>query len=92
MLHGRHHGGKSRLIQEIARPGDLYVLADQRDVPLQIQALADEIGRVIPQFASARYQSWDALLGTPRARVNKPLNLLWMSALIWQLPLQSFQV
>ncbi len=76
VLYGRRRCGKSRLIQEVARPGDLYFLADQRDVPLQIQALANEVGRLLPQFASARYDSWDALLGTLHARVNKPLNVL----------------
>lgn len=76
VLYGRRRSGKSRLIQEVAEPGDVYFLADQRDVPLQIDAFAVEIGRLVPHFAAARYASWDGLLGALRARMSDRLNIL----------------
>ncbi len=51
--------------------GDAYSLADERDAPLQIQALASELSRVVPEFDAARYPSWDALFTSLEARVER---------------------
>jgi uncharacterized protein len=76
VLYGRRRCGKSTLIQQVAGERTLYFLADQRDAPLQIGALATEAGRIIPEFAAASYSSWDALLTSLDARLTEPLNLL----------------
>lgn len=76
VLYGRRRCGKSTLIQRVAGERVLYFLADQRDAALQIEALATEAGRLLPEFGAARYASWDALLATLDARLDEPLNLL----------------
>ncbi|MBM4318871.1 MAG: ATP-binding protein [Deltaproteobacteria bacterium] len=76
VLYGRRRCGKSTLIQHVCGAGDLYFLADQRDASLQIQAMAVEAGRLLPEFAAARYASWDALLDTLHARVTRRQSLL----------------
>ncbi len=76
IVYGRRRCGKSTLVQRASGEGDLYFLADQRDAVLQIQALATEAQRLIPGFASARYESWDALFDTLDARAGRPLNVL----------------
>lgn len=76
VLYGRRRCGKSRLIQQVCGAQDLYFLADQRETRLQVQALATEIGRLIPEFGAAAYATWDALLTTLDARVDGRLNLL----------------
>lgn len=76
VLYGRRRCGKSTIIQQVSGNHDLYFLADQRDARLQIQALATEIDRLIPEFGAAAYASWSVLLTTLDARVAGRLNLL----------------
>lgn len=76
VVYGRRRCGKSTLIQHVAGSGDAYFLADQREVSLQIEALASEIQRLIPGFANARYPSWAVLLETLNARAPTGFNLL----------------
>lgn len=75
VIYGRRRCGKSTLIQQICADSDIYFLADQREATLQIQALATEVARVVPGFDLARYPSWDALLTSLEARVER-LNLV----------------
>ena len=42
VVYGRRRCGKSTLIQNVLGADDIYFLADQREAPLQIQALAQE--------------------------------------------------
>jgi AAA+ ATPase superfamily predicted ATPase len=70
VLYGRRRCGKSTLLQNISRKQDIYYLADQRENPLQIQALADEIERTIPRFATVHYPSWNVLLETLNDRIK----------------------
>lgn len=62
-LIGRRRLGKSRLLQESLKglPA-VYVVGDDRDAPLQREAVAREINTLIPGFASVTYAGWDALL------------------------------
>lgn len=71
VVYGRRRCGKSTLLQRIAGRGDVYSLADEREASVQIHALATEISRVVPEFAAARYASWDALFTTLEARVDR---------------------
>ena len=63
VLYGRRRCGKSRLLLETV-PGDrsAHYVADDRAGPLQRQALAVELARLIPGFAEVAYADWDALL------------------------------
>jgi uncharacterized protein len=76
VVYGRRRCGKSTLIQRARTKNDLYFLGDQRAAPLQIRALAVEASPVVPELAAARYESWDALLATIHARVDRRLSLL----------------
>lgn len=71
IVYGRRRCGKSRLLQHILREQDIYFLADQRETALQIEALANEIERTIPNFASVHYPSWDALLINLNDRIKR---------------------
>ena len=62
VIYGRRRCGKSTLLQHILRKQDIYYLADQRESALQRETLAREIDRIIPNFASVQYPSWEALL------------------------------
>ena len=75
VLYGRRRCGKSTLVQRICGEHDVYSLADERESALQIQALASEISRVVPEFDAARYPSWDALFTSAEARVER-LNIV----------------
>lgn len=75
VVYGRRRCGKSTLLQRMCGGADVYFLADERDAMLQIQALAAEIGRVLPGFGAARYPSWDALLTSLGGRAE-PVNIV----------------
>lgn len=64
VLYGRRRCGKSTLLQQVLREGDVYYVADQQESPLQIQALAAQIGKSIPAFAEATYAGWPALFAS----------------------------
>lgn len=76
VLYGRRRCGKSTLLQRIAGPGDVYYLASQESAALQREALAREIGRVIPSFDAATYASWSALLKTLNERAPDGFHLM----------------
>lgn len=63
VIYGRRRCGKSTLLQHVSRKKDIYFLADQQEVPLQIKSLASEISRHIPGFDQVAYPSWDILFG-----------------------------
>ncbi len=75
VVYGRRRCGKSTLLQRLCQEGDLYFLADQREARLQLQALATEIGRVLPGFDAAGYPSWDSLLQALEGRGQR-INLI----------------
>lgn len=62
-LYGRRRLGKSRLVQRLlAGRRAAYYVGDDRDAPLQREALAREIARLVPGFAAVSYPGWEALL------------------------------
>ena len=71
VVYGRRRCGKSTLLQHISREQDIYYLADQRETILQIEAIANEIERTIPNFTSVHYPSWDALLMNLNERAER---------------------
>jgi AAA+ ATPase superfamily predicted ATPase len=76
VVYGRRRCGKSTLIQNVLGGADLYFLADQREAPLQIQALAQVVEKVFPGFSSAHYPTWDALLKAIRGHATHRINLI----------------
>jgi AAA+ ATPase superfamily predicted ATPase len=75
VMYGRRRCGKSTLLQQVLDPQDVYFLADQREAPLQRQAVAEAVERVLPGFAAATYASWSALFTGLTARIHDRLNL-----------------
>ncbi len=71
VVFGRRRCGKSTLLQQVMRPGDIYYAADLREASLQLPALAGEVARSIPGFAEVDYPSWPALLRTLDARADR---------------------
>lgn len=63
VVYGRRRVGKSRLVQEAisGRPAAYYV-GDDRDAPVQREALARELASLIPGFSQVRYPDWASLL------------------------------
>ncbi len=53
-IYGRRRCGKSRLLQQLVGPRDIYFVADKRESTLQIESLANETGRQIPGFDQAK--------------------------------------
>ena len=76
VLYGRRRCGKSTLLQQVARSQDVYFLADRREAPLQIRALAREIARQVADFNAVEYPSWEALLQTLNVRAEGDLCLI----------------
>lgn len=62
-LYGRRRCGKSRLLQEVLKKRNAaYYVGDDTSPALQRQALANEIGLLVPGFEKAVYPQWQALL------------------------------
>jgi AAA+ ATPase superfamily predicted ATPase len=75
VLYGRRRCGKSTLLQQVVTPQDVYFLADQRERLLQIQAFAEAVDAVLPDFSAASYASWDAVFTSLINRVPQRLNV-----------------
>lgn len=76
VIYGRRRCGKSTLLQLTARKHDIYYLADQQEVPLQIKSLASEISRQIPGFDQVTYPSWDVLLEAVQNQASQGIALI----------------
>lgn len=62
-VYGRRRLGKSRLLNEALRERPhAYFVGDDRDAPLQRDALAREISVLIEGFSEVRYDGWESLL------------------------------
>ncbi len=71
VVYGRRRCGKSTLLQHVLKPRDVYFVADEGARELQLQSLASEIARTVPEFDAARYSSWESLLAAARARIPR---------------------
>ncbi|MFA5817255.1 MAG: ATP-binding protein [Bacteroidales bacterium] len=68
---GRRRIGKSRLIREVLRSDDVYMLADQSDATIQRSYLASAAAPIIPGFNEVVYPTWDSLLSQLNRRCKK---------------------
>ncbi len=75
-VYGRRRCGKSRLLQQVVGAEDIYYVADQRGIPLQIESIASEIARQIPGFDQANYPSWEALFTSLNSQINRKTGLI----------------
>ncbi len=75
VVYGRRRCGKSTLLEHVLRSHDVYFHADQRERPLQIQALAEAVDAVLPDFSAASYSAWDAVLTSLSQRVPDGLTI-----------------
>jgi len=63
VLYGRRRCGKSRILREIAPPGQsVFFVGDDREATLQRLSVAVEIGRTLEGFDDVIYPDWEALL------------------------------
>lgn len=76
VVYGRRRCGKSTLLQQVAKEGDVYFLADQRETPLQIQAFAETLDRQFKGFSAGTYGSWDRLLRALVSRADTRINVI----------------
>lgn len=73
VVYGRRRCGKSTLLQRALGEAHVYVLADQREAPSQIKAVAGVLSSWLPAFERASYEGWDDLFAALYARVTQPL-------------------
>ncbi len=71
ILMGRRRVGKSRLIREVLRLGDVYMLADQSDASLQRSYLASAVAQSIPGFNEVVYPTWASLFSQLNRMIKK---------------------
>jgi len=62
VIYGRRRCGKSTMLKKVMNENAVYFSADMRETPLQIEALAQRIEKIIPGFATPVYPGWDSLL------------------------------
>jgi hypothetical protein len=75
ILYGRRRLGKTRLLQQLKKEDDIYFIADQRETPLQINALANAVSGHIPGFERVNYPDWDSLITTLKQRISKKISI-----------------
>ncbi|MCG8557096.1 MAG: ATP-binding protein [Proteobacteria bacterium] len=62
-VYGRRRVGKSRLVRRaLEGRRSAYFVGDDRDSPLHVAGVAEEIAGVLPGFEEVRYPDWQSLL------------------------------
>jgi AAA+ ATPase superfamily predicted ATPase len=75
VVYGRRRCGKSTLLREVLPQNSIYFSADMREKPLQIMALANQIGEMIPGFSKPVYPDWESLLNSLNRNLQKRITL-----------------
>ncbi len=75
VTYGRRRCGKSRLLKEILKEGDIYYVATQSDALVQRAQLADAIALKVSGFNDVRYPNWDALFHNLDIRLDRRITL-----------------
>ena len=75
IVYGRRRCGKSTLLQRVLSEEHVYVQADQRETPLQLEAVATALSRQLRDFGSVKYRTWDELLSSLYARTDRLLHV-----------------
>lgn len=75
VIYGRRRCGKSTLLQKVKTFEDIYYLADQRETSLHLEAISEEISKVIKGFNSVKHPSWSSLFEDLNNRATKRITL-----------------
>ncbi len=75
VVYGRRRCGKSRLIKQVLRPGDIYFMADQSEAVQQRTLLANVLGETITGFGDVVYPNWETLFETINNRTDKKITV-----------------
>jgi len=75
VIYGRRRLGKSTLIIRTLGENDVYYIADQTEVRLQIEVLAKIISSIIPGFDKVIYPDWNVFLDTLNDRTTQKFTL-----------------
>lgn len=62
VMYGRRRLGKSRLIAHVLSESDVYFMADNSNMPQQIELFSKAVARKIADFDKLRYPDWETLL------------------------------
>ena len=76
VVYGRRRCGKSTLLQNLLTERTIYYLADQTNFNLQMNAIAVEIEKLIPGFASVIYPDWSILIRSLNAQATSHIHLV----------------
>jgi uncharacterized protein len=75
VIYGRRRCGKSTLLKKVINDEAVYFSADMREAPLQIEALAQRIGKFVPGFANPVYPGWDSLFRSLNTSLRSRITL-----------------
>jgi len=75
VIYGRRRCGKSTLIKNSLKPGDIYYMAQQSDEAIQRSQLANTIGEKIKGFDTVVYPDWESLFINLNSVIKKPITL-----------------
>ncbi len=75
VVYGRRRCGKSTLLQRILTPPHVFLQADQRETPLQLEALSAAVAGQLRDFDKVKYRTWDELLSSLYARTSQRLHI-----------------
>lgn len=76
ILYGRRRIGKSSLLNKTISKGDVYYLADTREVPLQIKELQSILNKNLPGFDDIGIPDWTAFFSALKGFAKKQFNLI----------------
>lgn len=62
VIYGRRRCGKSRLIQQVLKKGDIYYQADRQEPAIQREQLVQTISEILGIQYDANFRSWESLL------------------------------
>ena len=75
VIYGRRRCGKSTLIKNIIKAGDIYFMAQQTDDNIQRQQLAAVIAEKFQGFDAMIYPTWEALFSNLNRQTKKKFTL-----------------
>ena len=75
VVYGRRRIGKTRMLQQIVKKGDIYFIADQRETKLQIASFARLVATQIDSFDKVTYPDWEIFFRSIHQRIKKGTTL-----------------
>lgn len=75
VVYGRRRIGKSTLIRQVLKKGDIYFLAHLANAILQREQFAEAIAEQITGFSDVIYPNWETLFSNLRNSLRKPLTI-----------------